>query len=102
MASGFAQWGNDLHTGRKSYNIVGRRRTWFAIAITAVLASVLLLSIKGLNPGIEFRGGRSSRSPAPPPSHSSPRSTPWPRSPRPRSPACPPSAARRCVSRPHS
>jgi preprotein translocase subunit SecF len=57
MAAGFAQWGNDLHTGRKSYNIVGRRRTWYAIAITAVLASVLLLSVKGLNPGIEFRGG---------------------------------------------
>ncbi|RYV52847.1 protein translocase subunit SecF [Pengzhenrongella frigida] len=57
MASGFAQWGNDLHTGRKSYNIVGRRRTWYGIAILAVLASVLLLSVKGLNPGIEFRGG---------------------------------------------
>ncbi|MGV8968219.1 MAG: protein translocase subunit SecF [Cellulomonas sp.] len=57
MASGFAQWGNDLHTGRTSYNIVGRRRTWFTIAIVAVLASLLLLSVKGLNPGIEFRGG---------------------------------------------
>ena len=57
MAAGFAQWGNDLHTGRKSYNLVGRRRTWYAIALIAVIASVLLIGIKGLNPGIEFRGG---------------------------------------------
>jgi len=57
MASGFAQWGNDLHTGRKSYDIVGRRRTWYAIAVALVLGSALLLLTKELNPGIEFRGG---------------------------------------------
>jgi preprotein translocase subunit SecF len=56
-AAGFAQWGNDLYTGRKSYDIVGRRRTWFVIAIAIVVLSGLLLAIKGLNPGIEFRGG---------------------------------------------
>jgi preprotein translocase subunit SecF len=56
-ATGFAQWGNDLYTGRKSYDIVGKRRTWFAIAIAIVLASTALLLVKGLNPGIEFRGG---------------------------------------------
>ncbi|HEY5515583.1 MAG TPA: protein translocase subunit SecF [Pengzhenrongella sp.] len=57
MASGFAQWGNDLHTGRKSYNIVGRRRIWYIIASCLVIGSGLLLLTKGLNPGIEFRGG---------------------------------------------
>jgi preprotein translocase subunit SecF len=57
MASGFAQWGNALHTGRKSYNIVGRRRTWFVVGAFLMLASVLLLLTRGLNPGIEFRGG---------------------------------------------
>lgn len=57
MASGFAQWGNDLHTGRKSYDIVGRRRIWYVVAATLVLGSALLLLTKGLNPGIEFRGG---------------------------------------------
>ena len=25
MAAGFAQWGNDLYTGRRSYDIVGHR-----------------------------------------------------------------------------
>jgi len=57
MASGFAQWGNSLHTGRTSYDIVGRRRTWFLIGALLVAGSVLLLFTKGLNPGIEFRGG---------------------------------------------
>ena len=36
MASGFAQWGNSLHTGRTSYDIVGRRRTWFVIGALLV------------------------------------------------------------------
>jgi preprotein translocase subunit SecF len=56
-AVNFAQWGNDLYTGRKSYDIVGRRRTWYAIAQTIVVLSTALLLLKGLNPGIEFRGG---------------------------------------------
>jgi len=59
MATGFSQWGNALHTGRKSYNIVGRRRIWFTLGGTLVLLSILALIIPGmgLNPGIEFRGG---------------------------------------------
>ncbi|NMR20131.1 protein translocase subunit SecF [Cellulomonas fimi] len=57
MASGFAQWGNDLYTGRRSYDIVGLRRRWYLIAVALVLASAALLLVKGLNPGIEFRGG---------------------------------------------
>ena len=56
-ATGFAQWGNDLYTGRTSYDIVGHRRRWYAIALAIVVASTALLLIKGLNPGIEFRGG---------------------------------------------
>ena len=57
MAVGFAQWGNDLYTGRKSYDIVGRRKIWYGIAIAFVLISAALLIRPGLNPGIEFRGG---------------------------------------------
>ncbi len=56
-ASRMAQWGNDLYTGRRSYDIVGARRRWFLIAAAIVLASVLLLSTRGLNLGIAFRGG---------------------------------------------
>ncbi|GEA88829.1 protein translocase subunit SecF [Cellulomonas cellasea] len=61
MASGFAQWGNDLYTGRRSYDIVGKRRLWFLIGAVLVLISAVLLVRPGLNPGIEFRGGSEFR-----------------------------------------
>ena len=57
MAVGFAQWGNDLYTGRRSYNIVGRKRLWFTISFSLVAICAILLVKPGLNPGIEFRGG---------------------------------------------
>ena len=57
MASRMSQWGNDLYTGKRSYDIVGRRRRWFLISLVVVLATGILLLVKGLNPGIEFRGG---------------------------------------------
>ncbi|WP_448629365.1 protein translocase subunit SecF [Cellulomonas soli] len=57
MAAGFAQWGNDLYTGRRSYDIVGRRRLWYSISAVLVLITAVLLVTPGLNPGIEFRGG---------------------------------------------
>jgi preprotein translocase subunit SecF len=57
MAVNFAQWGNDLYTGRRSYDIVGRRRTWFSISGVLVVLSAILLIWPGLEPGIEFRGG---------------------------------------------
>jgi preprotein translocase subunit SecF len=57
MAVNFAQWGNDLYTGRRSYDIVGRRRLWFGISGALVVLSVVLLFTPGLQPGIEFRGG---------------------------------------------
>lgn len=57
MAS-FSQFGNDLYTGKRSYNIVGRRRIWFTIAIVAVLASIVIPFVRGgFQFGIEFRGG---------------------------------------------
>ena len=57
MAAGFAQWGNDLYTGRRSYNIVGRRKIWFTISSILVILSAIFLIKPGLNPGIDFRGG---------------------------------------------
>lgn len=57
MAVDFAQWGNDLYTGRRSYNIVGRRKIWYSISAALVAISAVLLITPGLNPGIEFRGG---------------------------------------------
>lgn len=57
MAVNFAQWGNDLYTGRRSYHIVGRRRLWFTISGVLVILSAVLLFKPGLQAGIEFRGG---------------------------------------------
>lgn len=57
MASRFARFGNDLYTGKRSIDFVERWRMWLGIAGTLVLLSVLVLALKGLNPGIEFRGG---------------------------------------------
>jgi preprotein translocase subunit SecF len=57
MAAGFAQWGNDLYTGRRSYDIVGRRRVWFSISISLVVLCAVLIFKPGLNPGIDFKGG---------------------------------------------
>src|SRR5450756_2331171 len=57
MAVGFAQWGNDLYSGKRSYNIVGRRNRWFILSGTLVALAVTFLLVRGLNAGIEFRGG---------------------------------------------
>jgi len=57
MPGRMAQWGNDLYTGRRSYDIVGTRRRWFAVGIGVVLISTVLLLTVGLNLGIAFRGG---------------------------------------------
>ena len=52
------QWGNRLYTGETSYDFVGRRRTWYAIAGAVVLVSLLALLLRGFNLGIDFTGGR--------------------------------------------
>lgn len=52
-----AEFGNDLHTGKRSVPFVARRRTWMIIAGALVVLSILLVLFKGLNAGIEFRGG---------------------------------------------
>src|SRR5690606_61623 len=61
MASGFAQWGNDLYTGRRSYAIVAKRRAYFVVAAVLVVLSLGIIGVRiagdGLNLGIEFRGG---------------------------------------------
>ena len=52
-----AQLGNQLHTGETSIPFVQRRRTWLTAAIVLTLISIALVAFKGLNAGIEFRGG---------------------------------------------
>jgi preprotein translocase subunit SecF len=53
----FAAFGNDLYTGRRSIHFIQRRRLWYAIAAAMCVIALLALLVRGLNPGIEFRGG---------------------------------------------
>lgn len=54
----FATFGNELYTGERSYEFIGKRRIWFGVAGVAVLLSILLPVLTGgFNFGIEFRGG---------------------------------------------
>ncbi len=57
----FAEFGNDLYTGKRSYDFVGRAKTWFGIGAGISLVSVVLLITPGLTTGIEFRGGSEFR-----------------------------------------
>ena len=57
MAS-FAQFGNDLHTGARSFNIVGRRKTWYLVAAIMILIAIVGPILRGgFVFGIEFTGG---------------------------------------------
>ena len=49
--------GNDLYSGKKSFAIIGKRKIWFAIAVLAILLSLVSFAVKSPNLGIEFRGG---------------------------------------------
>ena len=56
--SSFAKFGNELYTGKRSYDFVGAKKTWFAVAAVLVALSILIPAVKGgFNLGIEFRGG---------------------------------------------
>jgi len=56
--SGLVTFGNDLYTGARSYEFVGKRRIWYAIAVVIVAVSVLVpIARGGFVFGIEFRGG---------------------------------------------
>ena len=51
------KFGNDLYTGARSVNFVGRRKLWYLIATVAMAISVVIPLVVGFNFGIEFRGG---------------------------------------------
>jgi preprotein translocase subunit SecF len=53
----FSRLGNDLYNGRKSVDFVGKTRIWYAVSGLIIVAAVLGLYFKGLNFGLEFRGG---------------------------------------------
>ncbi|QYH36094.1 protein translocase subunit SecF [Salinibacterium sp. M195] len=57
MAS-FAKFGNDLYTGERSINFIGRRKIWFILAAALIAVSVIVPVLRGgFVFGIEFTGG---------------------------------------------
>lgn len=55
--SKFSEFGNDLYTGKRSFDFVGRRKVWYSVAAVMVLLAVVLpIARGGFNFGIEFRG----------------------------------------------
>jgi preprotein translocase subunit SecF len=60
--SKFSEFGNDLYTGKRSINFVGRRKVFYVIAAAMIaLAVILPIARGGFNFGIEFRGGSEFR-----------------------------------------
>jgi preprotein translocase subunit SecF len=54
--------GNQLYSGERSYDFVGRRKLWYAIGVIAVILAIALPIVRGgFNFGIEFRGGSEFR-----------------------------------------
>ena len=57
----FSRLGNDLYSGKKSIDFVGRKWLWYCGSGLIVLLAVLGLYFQGLNMGIEFEGGAQYR-----------------------------------------
>ena len=55
--SSFAEFGNDLYTGKRSIDFVGRQKTWYAVSLVLLVLAAAGLFGRGLNIGLEFRGG---------------------------------------------
>lgn len=58
--TGFA---HALYTGAISYSFVGRRKVWYILSAVMILISVGGLLVRGLNLGIDFRGGVAFNAP---------------------------------------
>ena len=57
----FSQFGNDLYSGRRSINFVGRQKLWYAVSAAMLVLAAIGLFGRHLNLGLEFRGGSEFR-----------------------------------------
>jgi len=53
----FARLGNELYSGKRSIDFVGRRWIWYSLSAVILVVALLGLTVKNLNMGIEFTGG---------------------------------------------
>jgi preprotein translocase subunit SecF len=54
-----------VYRGQTTFDFVGRRRVWFTISILIIVAGIVALGVRGLNLGIDFKGGSSWQVEAP-------------------------------------
>ena len=57
----FAEVGNDLYTGKRSVDFIGRQKLWYAVSGVLIALALVGVFARGLNFGIEFRGGSEFR-----------------------------------------
>ena len=58
----FSNFGNDLYSGARSIDFVGRRKIFYMISVVMVILAIALpVARGGFNFGIEFRGGSEFR-----------------------------------------
>jgi preprotein translocase subunit SecF len=62
---GLGSLGHRLYSGESSINFVGRRKMWYLISAVILIVAIAALLVRGLNLGIEFRGGAEFRIPSP-------------------------------------
>ncbi len=56
--AGFTSFGNDLYTGKRSIDFIGRRRRWYLVSALAILICIVVPILRGgFHFGIEFTGG---------------------------------------------
>ena len=60
MAS-FAQFGNDLYTGRRQIDFIGRRKLWYLLSAVFLAIALVGLLGRGMNFSLEFTGGSELR-----------------------------------------
>ncbi len=55
--SRFGDLGGKLYRGEVSYDIVGRRNRWYTVSAVLIVLALAGILLRGLNLGIEFKGG---------------------------------------------
>jgi preprotein translocase subunit SecF len=53
----FNEVGNRLYTGETSVDFVGKRKVWYVVSLIIIAIAAFGLFGRGLNLGIEFKGG---------------------------------------------
>ena len=48
-----------LYRGQTHFDFVGRRRVWFTISAVIIVLGIIAIGVRGLNLGIDFKGGSS-------------------------------------------